>query len=62
MVSTEQLKQGLQGIVMAPLTRSLNWTQSQVEVFLVNVRKELDDMSYHILDHAYVFSPFPAVP
>lgn len=52
MVSTEQLKQGLQGIVMAPLTRSLNWTPSQVEVFLVNVRKELDDMSYHILDHA----------
>lgn len=51
-VSIEQLKQGLQGIVMALFTRSLGWTQSEVEVFLVNLRKELDDWSYHMLDHA----------
>jgi hypothetical protein len=50
--STEQLKQGLQGIVMAPFTRILGWTSTQVEVFLVNLRKELDDMSYQLLDHA----------
>lgn len=50
----EQLKQGLQGIVMGLFTRSLGWTPSEVEVFLVELRKELDDKSYQLLDHAYV--------
>ncbi|OCK73045.1 S-adenosyl-L-methionine-dependent methyltransferase [Lepidopterella palustris CBS 459.81] len=50
----EQLKQGLQGIVMGLFTRSLGWTPSEVEVFLVELRKQLDDMSYQLLDHAYV--------
>ncbi len=36
---------------MAPLTRSLNWTATEVEIFLVSLRKELDDMSYQVLDH-----------
>jgi hypothetical protein len=50
--SAEQLKRGLQGIVMGLLTRSLGWTATQVEAFLVNLRKELDDKSYHVLDYA----------
>lgn len=50
----EQLKQGLQGIVMGLFTRSLGWTPSEVEVFLVELRKPLDDKSYQLLDHAYV--------
>jgi SAM-dependent methyltransferase len=50
----EQLKHGLHGIVMGLLTRSLGWTSKQVEDFLVKLRKELDDRSYHVLDYAYV--------
>jgi len=50
----EQLKQGLQGIVMGLFTRSLGWSSQQVEIFLVDLRKELDDKNYHLLDHAYV--------
>ncbi|KAE8441209.1 hypothetical protein EG329_005609 [Mollisiaceae sp. DMI_Dod_QoI] len=50
----EQLKQGLQGIVMGLFTRSLGWTPNEVEVFLVELRKQLDDKSYQLLDYAYV--------
>ena len=52
----EQLKQGLQGIVMGLFTRSLGWTPAEVEVFLVELRKQLDDKSYQLLDHASVFA------
>lgn len=47
----EQLKQGLQGIAMASLTRS-GWTPQQVEVFLASLRSEMVDNKYHTLDHA----------
>ncbi|RFU28013.1 hypothetical protein B7463_g8319, partial [Scytalidium lignicola] len=50
----EQLKQGLQGIVMGLFTRSLGWTPEQVELFLIELRKQLNDKNYHLLDHAYV--------
>ncbi|KAI9706612.1 MAG: hypothetical protein M1836_003621 [Candelina mexicana] len=50
----EQLKQGLQGIAMGLLTRSLGWTPSEVELFLVGLRKEIDDRSLHIIDSAYI--------
>jgi hypothetical protein len=55
----EQLKQGLQGIVMGLFTRSLGWTPTEVEVFLVELRKQLDDKSYQLLDHAPVFAFSP---
>lgn len=42
---------GLQGIAMGLLTRSLGWSAAEVEVFLVGLRKELNDKSLHILDH-----------
>lgn len=48
---TEQLKQGLQGIAMATLTRS-GWSVAEVEVFLASLRREMSDPQYHILDHA----------
>jgi hypothetical protein len=48
----EQLKQGLQGIVMGLFTRSLGWSPTEVEIFLVELRKQLDDKSYQLLDHA----------
>lgn len=49
----EQLKQGLQGIVMASMTRA-GWTSEQVEIFLAKLRRELDDPENHTVDHAYV--------
>jgi hypothetical protein len=52
----EQLKQGLQGIVMGLFTRSLGWTPTEVEIFLVELRKQLDDKNYQLLDHASVFA------
>jgi hypothetical protein len=52
----EQLKQGLQGIVMGLFTRSLGWSPAAVEVFLVELRKQLNNKSYHLLDHASVLS------
>jgi len=50
---------GLQGIAMGLLTRSLGWSAEEVEVFLVGLRKELNDKSLHILDHWFV-SPSPS--
>ncbi|KAH9211064.1 TAM domain methyltransferase, partial [Leptodontidium sp. 2 PMI_412] len=35
----EQLKQGLQGIAAGLFTRSLGWTPTEVEVFLVGIRR-----------------------
>jgi hypothetical protein len=38
---------GLQAITLRPLTRGLGWTPEEVELFLVNVRKDLLDTSVH---------------
>jgi hypothetical protein len=39
---------------MALYTRILGWSAAEVEVFLVGVRKELNDLSLQIKDNAYV--------
>ena len=39
--------EGLQGFSMAFFTRILGWTQQEVEVFLVDVRKDLRDGGKH---------------
>ena len=39
--------EGLQGFSMAFLTRVLGWTQQEVELFLVEIRKDLRDKSKH---------------
>lgn len=41
------LYDGLQAITMRPLTRGLGWTATEVELFLVEVRKDLLDSSNH---------------
>ena len=46
---------------MGLLTRSLGWSAQEVEVFLVGLRKELNDKSLHILDHWFV-SLLPSLP
>jgi SAM-dependent methyltransferase len=43
----QMLVDALQGLAMAALTRGLGWTPQQVEVFLVDVRKSLLDVSVH---------------
>ncbi|KAI9796416.1 MAG: hypothetical protein M1833_006188 [Piccolia ochrophora] len=50
----EQLKQGLQGIVMGLFTRSLGWTQAEVEVFLIKLREEINSRDIHVTDHAHI--------
>lgn len=43
----EMLTSGLSGVSMAVFTRSLGWSPTELEVFLVNVRKELRDTNIH---------------
>ncbi|KAK1959903.1 methyltransferase [Colletotrichum sublineola] len=42
---------GVQAITMRPLTRGLGWAPSEVEVFLVGVRKELMKTSSHVYSY-----------
>ncbi|KAA6406833.1 MAG: methyltransferase domain-containing [Lasallia pustulata] len=43
-----ELRAGLQGISMALFTRSLGWTAQEVELFLIGVRKDLDNNRLHL--------------
>ncbi|GKT72381.1 Methyltransferase domain-containing protein [Colletotrichum tofieldiae] len=43
----ENLMEGLEAFSMAPFTRALEWTREEVNVFLVDVRKDLRDRSIH---------------
>ena len=38
---------GLQGFSLALFDRALGWTQNEIEVYLVNVRKAISDRSVH---------------
>jgi hypothetical protein len=38
---------GVEGISMALLTRGLGWTMEEVQVFLVDVRKDMRNKSIH---------------
>ena len=41
------LLEGMQGFSMAPLTRALGWSPADVEVFLIEVRKDLKNRKIH---------------
>lgn len=43
----ENIAGGLSGLSMALYTRELGWDPQELEVFLVNVRKDLKDRSKH---------------
>jgi hypothetical protein len=43
----QDMKEGLQGMAMATFTRGLKMSREEVEVFLVDVRKDLDDKKIH---------------
>lgn len=45
------LYDGIHAVTIGPLTRGLGWTAEEVEVFLVDVRKDLTNTSIH----SYVF-------
>lgn len=45
---------GLQGFSLALLQRGLGWTQDEIEVFLVRVRKAISDRSVHAYHKMYV--------
>ena len=43
----ENILQGLDGFTLAFHTRALGWTKEEVEAFLVDVRKEINDKNIH---------------
>jgi hypothetical protein len=47
MWNNSNLTGGLEGLTLALFRRSLGWTKEDVEVFLVDVRKELNDRKIH---------------
>ena len=47
MWTLENFTSGLSAFSMAPFTRVLGWTKEEVEVFLVDVRREMNDRKIH---------------
>ncbi|KAJ0319950.1 hypothetical protein Brms1b_003544 [Colletotrichum noveboracense] len=43
----ENVMDAVDGLAMAPLTRAYEWTRAEVEVFLVDVRKDVKNKEYH---------------
>ncbi|KAF6803745.1 methyltransferase domain-containing protein [Colletotrichum sojae] len=50
---SENMLSGLEGFSMAPLTRAHGWTRAQVEVFLIDVTRNLKDRGIHAYWHSY---------
>ena len=46
--------EGLQGLSMAPFTRGLGWTTQEVELFLVDVRRDVQNRAIHSYWPMYV--------
>jgi hypothetical protein len=44
-----QLYEGLQGFSIRPFTKFLGWTPEEVEVLLVDVRKDLRNQNIHAM-------------
>ncbi|KAF9874707.1 hypothetical protein CkaCkLH20_07844 [Colletotrichum karsti] len=47
MWQNESMMEGLEGFTMAPLTRALEWTKDEVNIFLIDVRKEINNRKVH---------------
>lgn len=43
----ENFSDGLSGLSMAVFTRGLGWTQEELEIFLIEVRKSMKDPNVH---------------
>jgi len=44
-----QLYEGLQGFTLRPFTKLLGWTPEEVEILLMDVRKDLRNPNIHAL-------------
>lgn len=47
-LQNEDIAGGLSGLSMALFTRVLGWTPEELEVFLVDVRKEMKNTKVHV--------------
>ncbi|KAJ3956851.1 hypothetical protein N0V92_006601 [Colletotrichum tropicale] len=47
MWQNQSMMEGLDGFTMAPLTRALKWKKDEVNVFLIDVRKEINNRDVH---------------
>ncbi|KAH0422638.1 hypothetical protein CcaCcLH18_12716 [Colletotrichum camelliae] len=52
--NNENINNGFEAITMAPFTRALGWTREEVQDFLPNVRRDLNDKSIHAYWPVYV--------
>ncbi|KAK1497558.1 hypothetical protein CTAM01_07828 [Colletotrichum tamarilloi] len=50
----ENFLEGIEGWSMAPLTRALEWTKEEVNVFLIQVRNDLKDRRIHAYTPLYL--------
>lgn len=56
-----QIEQGLDGFAKAPLTRALGWSLEEVELFLVEIRKDCKNRDIHsVYDYHMVTAQKPA--
>lgn len=42
-----QIEAGLEAFTMAPLTRALGWSPEEVQLFLVDIRKDCTNRDIH---------------
>ena len=42
-----QIKAGVEAFAMAPLTRALGWSADEVQLFLVDIRKDCANIDIH---------------
>jgi hypothetical protein len=54
------IEDGMEGFVLAPLTRVLGWRESEVQVLLAQVRQELKNPAIHAYYNMCVSIYFPA--
>jgi hypothetical protein len=55
--NNENMNIALESLTMAPFTRGHGWTSEEVNVFLVNVRRELNDPKIHAYWPMYALLP-----
>ncbi|GKT55103.1 methyltransferase domain-containing protein [Colletotrichum tofieldiae] len=58
----ENILSGLEGFTMAPFTRVYEWTPEEVNVFLIDVRKDIKDRSIHAYWPVEGANPGPSGP
>lgn len=42
-----ELLKGLQGLVLKPFSKGLGWSREEIEIFLAEVRKDVDRPDIH---------------